>query len=113
MKVLDCKAPDESACPSQSRLAVHCHCSAFPLHDFQETLYYLLRWACPVGEVQLIVADPRLFEVTGVVGLVVEPYNCTHAELLEYWHVVLGSKQHILSKQKVRLSHPSPSRRAS
>ena len=101
MVVLNGITGNQSACPSQSRLAVHCHCTRLSLDYPQKFLDNFLRRTGAIGEIELIVPNSRIFELGRVVGLVVEPHHSSHAQFFEYRHIVLWRKKHVLNGRTI------------
>lgn len=96
MVVLHRVTSDEGAGSTEPRLAVHRQRALGRLCDMQKFLHNLHRGDAAVGEVQLVMRYAIFDEIAGLVGLVIEPHHCLHAQFLEDGRIVVGSKGPIL-----------------
>lgn len=56
-----------------------------------------------IWEIQFDMVDSFLSEVRGFISLVVQPYNASNLEFLEYWHIVIWSEGAILHSNLITL----------
>lgn len=92
MVVFDRVASNQGTGSAQAGFTVDCYGPRLLFADLEELMDYLFRRAGAVREVEVMVSNSPFLKLVGVVGLVVEPYDCADPHFFEDGDIVLGSE---------------------